>query len=150
MKRYMVLFLLLCGFVFLQAQTSAFQPANLFNSSSWQGSLLNPSKLHMSNSASFSTTMSNNQSFYQSVYTNHLSYQFNQKLSMNVNLNFVNYGTASMKHKMNFQGNGDNQNKILPEFSMLYQPSKNFTIRFDYQQRSLYSYQQNEDYFWRP
>jgi hypothetical protein len=150
MKRYMVLFLLVFSFVILQAQTSAFQPANLFNSSSWQGSLLNPSKLHMSNSASFSTTMFNHQSFYQSVYTNHLSYQFSPKLTMNLNLNFVNYGSASWKNKMNFQGNGDNQNKILPEFSMMYQPSKNFTIRFDYQQRSLYPYSQNDDDFWRP
>jgi hypothetical protein len=150
MKRYMVLFLLLSGFVFLQAQVSAFQPSNLFNASSWQGSLLNPSKLHMSNSASFSTMMYNKQSFYQSVYTNHLSYQFNSKLSMNLNLNFVNYGSASWKNKMNFKGNGDNQNRIIPEFSMQYNPSKNFTIRFDYRQQSLYSYSQNEDYFWRP
>jgi len=94
--------------------------------------------------------MSNGQSFYQSVYTNHLQYQFNPKLSMNMNLNFVNFGSATMKNKLSFDGNGDNQSKVLPEFSLMYQPSKNFTIRFDYQQRSLYSYNSYDDYFdWR-
>jgi len=140
----------MCGFVFLQAQTSAFQPSNPFSVSGWQGSLLNPSKLHMSNSASFSTMMSNGQSFYQSVYTNHLQYKFNSKLSMNMNLNFVNYGSATMKNKVSFAGNGDNQSKVLPEFSLMYQPSKNFTIRFDYQQGSLYQRSFDDNYYmWR-
>ncbi len=150
MKRFMILIILIYVFSVLQAQTSAFQPSNPFGSSNWQGSLLNPSKLHISNSASFSTMMSNNHSFYQSVYTNHMQYQFNPKLSMNVNLNFVNNGTGSWKKNMNYKGNGDNQNKIIPEFSLMYQPSKSFTVRFEYQQRSVYDYGQYDDNFWRP
>jgi len=150
MKRITVLLILICSIIVLQAQTTPFQPTNLFGSSTWQSSLLNPSKLHMSHSASFSTSMFNQQSIYQSVYTNHLQYQFSPKLSMNLNLNFVNYGSASWKKNMNLSGNGDNQNKIVPEFSLLYQPSKTFSIRFEYQQQSLYPHGQYDDYIWRP
>jgi len=96
-------------------------------------SLLNPDKLHVSHSASFSAgSCSNGQGFYQSVYSNHMLYQFNSKLDLAVNLNFVNGGTTTMKGGLDIEGNGDNNTRVLPDIGLQWRPSENTTLRIEY------------------
>jgi len=130
---FVVILLFVTVALFAEGFTPTYTPPNPFSAIN-SGSLLNPYKLKMSNSASFmATASSNSHSFYQSMYTNHIQYDFSPALKMNVDLNVVNYGTASWNNKFNVKSNGDNQTKLLPDFSMEYKPNDNFIIRFDYQ-----------------
>ncbi len=89
----------------------------------------------MSNSASFTGGYStNNQSYYQSVYTNHLNYRFNSKLDLKLDLNFVNFGTATYKSGIEFAGNDDNQSKVLPNLQLNWKPSETTSITIQFQQ----------------
>jgi hypothetical protein len=58
-----------------------------------------------------------------------MKYQFSPKLELDLDLNFVNFGSMNTGSK--FSVNDDNRNKILPEFSLRYKPSDsvNFEIR---------------------
>jgi hypothetical protein len=140
MKKVLFVVLVLAAMTCLQAQNFAFQPSRLLGSNLWQNNVINPARLHMSHSMSFATVMGNNTSAYRSMYTNHLSYDFSSKLIMHVDLNFVNYGTASWKSNFNVKGNGDNQNRIVPEFSLEYKPSDKFQIHFEYKQAGYGQY----------
>ncbi|HPR16717.1 MAG TPA: hypothetical protein PLD62_00560 [Candidatus Cloacimonadota bacterium] len=98
-------------------------------------SFLNKNNLSMSNSASFTGGYStNNQSYYQSVYTNHLNYRFNSKLDLKLDLNFVNFGTATYKSGIEFAGNDDNQSKVLPNLQLNWKPSETTSITIQFQQ----------------
>ena len=98
-------------------------------------SFLNKNNLSMSNSASFTGGYSsNNQSYYQSVYTNHLNYRFNSKLYLKLDLNFVNFGTATYKSGIEFAGNDDNQSKVLPNLQLNWKPSETTSITIQFQQ----------------
>jgi hypothetical protein len=70
--------------------------------------------------------------YYLSRYTNHIQYQFNPKLELNVDLNFINFGSANTNKSIEF--NEDNQSKVIPEFSLKYRPSDNFHVEFRYEQ----------------
>ena len=86
--------------------------------------------LKMSQSKGFeSGSKSGGSGYYQSRYTNHMKYQFSPKLELDLDLNFVNFGSMNTGSK--FSVNDDNRNKILPEFSLRYKPSDyvNFEIR---------------------
>ncbi|MDY6914828.1 MAG: hypothetical protein SVM86_00740, partial [Candidatus Cloacimonadota bacterium] len=99
MKNNLVLILLLTPIILL-AQTSVekYEPSFQMPSLSGSGFVLNPSKLQMNHSVFFlGGVSSNNQGYYESTYTNHLQYKFNSKLKLNVDLNFVNFGTASFQ-----------------------------------------------------
>jgi hypothetical protein len=107
------------------------------NSSSF--SLLNPNKMTMNHSMSFSSGMaSTGQGYYNSTYTNHIGYQFNPKLKMKLDLNFVNQGSMMHRQGINFQGNGDNNSQVLPDLQLQYNPSDNTTIRFEVRTSSPY------------
>ncbi len=108
---------------------SAFKP-ELFTPS-----FLNPDNLSINHSMRFMGGISsNNQSYYESVYTNHLTYRLNPKLNLKLDLNFVNYGTASYKSGIEFEGNNDNESKVLPNFQLNWQPSENTSITIEYKQ----------------
>lgn len=104
-------------------------------------SLLMPNKLSMSHSMGFEAgTASGGNGYYLSRYTNHISYKFNPKLALDLDLNFVNFGSASTKSGISF--NQDNKSKILPEFSLSYKPSDSVSFELHYKQSpySLYQY----------
>ena len=102
--------------------------------------LFNPNKLTMNHSFSFmSGFSSNNQGFYQSVYTNHLNYQFNSKLDFKLDLNFVNYGSTTFQNDFKIEGNNDNTSKVLPSFQLNYKPSENTKITFEFRQFGDYN-----------
>ncbi|HQB98081.1 MAG TPA: hypothetical protein PKZ46_04035, partial [Candidatus Cloacimonadota bacterium] len=83
--------------------------------------------LKMSHSMGFEAgTSSMGSGYYLSRYTNHMKYQFNPKLELDVDLNFVNFG--SLNTNTGFALNDDNNSKILPEFSLRYKPSDSMSF----------------------
>ena len=127
MKKYIIIFALVL------ISVSGF--AESFNPNLMMPSLINMNKIKMHHSMSFmSGVSSNNQGFYQSQYTNHIKYQFSPKLSMNLDLNFVNVGTATFNKGFDIEGNNDNNTMVLPEFSLNYQPTENTFITIEYRQ----------------
>jgi len=92
--------------------------------------------LQMSHSMGFEAgTSSMGSGYYLSRYTNHMKYQFNQKLELDLDLNFVNFGT--MNTSSSFSINDDNNNKILPEFSLRYKPSDSMSFEVKMSQGML-------------
>jgi hypothetical protein len=119
-----------------------------FRSSAPSFSLLNPNKMTMHHTMSFASGMvSTGQGFYASTYTNHIQYDFNPKLKMNIDLNFVNGGTMVHQKGLNFDSNDDNNTKVLPDLRLQYNPTENSVIRFEFRTSSPYSYY--TDYPWQ-
>jgi len=84
-------------------------------------------KLSMSHSMGFEAgSSSRGDGYYLSRYTNHLSYAFSPKLELDLDLNFVNFG--SLNTSQSFSLNDDNDSKVLPEFSLRYRPSDSMTF----------------------
>jgi len=99
---------LLCMLALLNAEI-------ILNSNFNNSSILTPSKLSMHHSVSFMSGYSTSQNgFYQSLYTNHLDYNFSEKLKLKLDLNFVNYG--QFQNNLSFSEN-NSQTKILPNLS---------------------------------
>ncbi len=137
MKKIIFIILISAIAIMLNAEilSNAFKPTMLMPS------FLNSNNLSINHSVSFfSGISSNKQSYYQSVYTNHLKYQLNSKLDLNIDLNFVNFGTATYKSGIEFEGNNDNTSKILPDFQLNYRPSKNMSIIIEYKQYGSNNY----------
>ncbi|HQQ67932.1 MAG TPA: hypothetical protein PLX77_03790 [Candidatus Cloacimonadota bacterium] len=81
--------------------------------------------LKMSHSMGFEAgTSSSGDGYYLSRYTNTLSYKLSPKMDLDVDLNFVNFGSTSK----GFSLNDDNSTKLLPEFSLRYQPKENMSF----------------------
>jgi hypothetical protein len=95
-----------------------------FNPYSLKSSLPN---LSMSHSMGFQAgTSSSGSGYYLSRYTNHLSYKLSPKMDLDVDLNFVNFGSVNTGSSISF--NDDNDTKVLPEFSLRYQPKENMSF----------------------
>ncbi len=106
---------------------------------------LNPDNLQMNHTMSFMSGFSSGgDGFYRSTYTNHLHYTFHPKLDLQVDLNFVNYGTANWDNSFSIQGNKDNASAVIPEFSLNYRPSDNTSIRIEFRQHTP----ENRSYNW--
>jgi hypothetical protein len=132
----LILLVLVTGMCYIVA---AEQPEQLMHPSMITPSLIDFSRLSMSHTVSFTTGISSNkQTYYQSLYTNHLQYTFSPKLKLNVDLNFTNFGTATYKRGLEFEGNKDNMSDVFPEFSLLYQPSENTSIVIEYRRINPY------------
>jgi hypothetical protein len=132
MKKLLIVLLLLISLQLLFSQEGIFtRPA--FNQDLFSNSLLNPYKLKMTHSMGFMAgASSNGLGFYESRYTNHINYEFNPKLSLALDLNFVNYGTTSTSKNFSIESNNDNKTQILPEFSLTYKPTDSISINFGY------------------
>lgn len=77
--------------------------------------------LKMSHSMGFEAgTSSSGDGYYLSRYTNTLSYKLSPKMDLDVDLNFVNFGSTSK----GFSLNDDNSTKLLPEFSCVISPRR--------------------------
>ncbi len=136
MKRVLILILLLLLIQLINAQ----HPERFINPSLMTPSLIDFSKLSINHTVSFSSGFSSdNKNYYQSMYTNHLQYTFSPKLKLSVDLNFTNFGTATYKGGLKFDGNRDNSSQVFPEFSLQYQPSENTSIIFEYRRINPYS-----------
>lgn len=134
MKRIVTLLALLIMVISVSAEISE----KFLNPAVFSPSLFDLNKITMNHTISFSGGISsNNQSIYQSLYTNHINYQISPKLNFKLDLNFVNYGSATYNRDLEFSGNGDNQSVILPEFSLSYRPSENMNIVIEYRNVSL-------------
>ena len=97
-------------------------------SSNGGNSLLNLEKLSMSHSMGFEAgTSSTGYGYYLSRYTNHLKYNFNPKLELDLDLNFVNVGGFNTSSKFEF--NNDNSSRVIPEYSLSYKPRDNVQIQ---------------------
>ena len=130
MKRIMLIALLILAFN-LNAEiiNSAFTPELL------TPSMINMNNLTINHSISFSSSISSNsQSAYESVYTNHLNYKFSSKLNLKVDLNFINYGSATYQGGIEFDGNNNNTSRILPNFQLNYNPSENVKFIIEFRQ----------------
>jgi len=127
--------LMLVGALSAQYQSKLFAP-DYFIPNRLQNSVLNLNNLDMHHSISFTSGFSSgsDQTYYQSTYTNHISYKFNEKWNLKVNLNFVNYGSATYQQGVEFDGNNDNQSKVLPEFQLQFKPSENSSLTIEFRQ----------------
>lgn len=129
MKRIMIFAFLIIG-ISLFAQSESFN--DFFNHSNL--SFLRSDKLSMHHSMSFSSSIgADKKAYYQSVYTNHLNYRLSSKLNLKLNMNFVNYGTASFQNSISsIKADNSKSVKVIPEFILDYSPSDNFHITFEY------------------
>ena len=130
MKKIMLIALLILAFS-LNAEiiNSAFTPELL------TPSMINMNNLTINHSILFSSSISSNsQSAYESIYTNHLNYKFSSKLNLKVDLNFINYGSATYQGGIEFDGNNDNTSRILPNFQLNYNPSENVKFIIEFKQ----------------
>lgn len=98
-----------------------------------QNSLMNIDKMAMSHSMGFEAgTSSGGDGYYLSRYTNHIKYKFNPKLELDLDLNFVNFGSMNTRNKLSF--NEDNANKLIPEFALRYRPTDSIKIEIQMSQ----------------
>lgn len=143
MKRIVLLLIIITTVTIGSAQLKIGSPGASFMPTNWTPnawdwnpnnySLLNPNNYSMNHSMSFSTAYrTGGASLYQSRYTNHISYQVNEKMDINVDLHVTNFGTANVSKGFNIKSNEDNATNIVPDFSINYRPTENTTINFIY------------------
>jgi len=138
MKRLLLLAITLTAMLPLLAQID--MPKPLFSPDATVGpGLFSLNKIHMAHSLGFEAgSSSTGNGYYLSRYTNHINYKFNPKLELDLDLNFINFGTTAS----GFSFNQDNKSRILPEFSLRYKPSDSFQINVEYRQGpSFWDYQ---------
>jgi hypothetical protein len=127
MRKYIVTLIASLFLLPLLAQVDLPRPnLNPFNNGT--SSILSLDRLSVSHSMGFEAgTSSVGDGYYLSRYTNHMKYTFNPKLELDLDLNFVNFG--SMNTASRFEFNDDNANRIIPEFSLRYKPSDSISIQ---------------------
>lgn len=142
MKRFILIAIALIALYPLMAQIDISKPMFSPNATVSSG-LFSLNKIHMAHSIGFEAgSSSTGTGYYLSRYTNHLSYAFNPKLELDLDLNFVNFGTTTS----GFSFNKDNKSRIIPEFSLRYKPSDSFQINVEYRQGPSFGYYQRPWY----
>jgi len=138
--RALLLLLVLCVIgIPMYADYDFYQPTFDLGSGIRLGSLINPEKVKMNQSMSFSSgASSTGNGFYQSAYTNQLQFDLRDNLKLNVDMSFVNLGTMTHQNDLKFSGNDDNRNVLIPGVSMQYKPTDNTTIYIEYKQSTGY------------
>jgi len=138
MKKLMLV-LTICTMAVLLSSQSVFTLPNPYAQSGLSSTLFNPYKLKMTHTMGFTAGgSSNGQGFYESRYTNHIKYEFSPKLELGVDLNFLNFGSASYNKNFEFSSNNDNKSKVLPEFSLKWKPSDAFSMQIEYRSYDPY------------
>ena len=89
-------------------------------------SLLDPSRLKMSQSYTFSFFSSGKQSRTFGLYTNTLEYRISQPLLVRVGLAYLHQPLSVFN-----RGSQSLNGVLLPNFQLFYQPSKSFQLRID-------------------
>lgn len=137
MKRILLVLFLCLILQYVNAEMSN----KFLNPDLYQPSIFNLNNITMNHSVSFQSGInSNNEGYYLSMYTNHISYQIHPKLSLKVDLHFVNFGTATYNKNFDIEGNNDNQSTILPEIQLDYRPNDNFNIHIEFGNRLYNNY----------
>jgi len=127
--------IVLLSILFLAFSLNAQIIDNAFTPDLLMPSMLNMNNLQMNHSMTFGSSFSSSgQSSYESVYTNHLSYKFSSKLNLNIDFNFVNFGSATHQGGIEFDSNNDNTSKILPNYQLNYNPSENVKFIIEFKQ----------------
>ncbi|MCJ7497199.1 MAG: hypothetical protein MUO78_03570, partial [candidate division Zixibacteria bacterium] len=89
--------------------------------------LLDPSRMKLYQSYSFSYFSSGKQSGTFGLYTNTLEYKISEPLLVRVGLGYLHQPLSMLN-----RGSQDLKGVILPNFQLFYQPSKNFSLRINY------------------
>lgn len=135
MKRTMLLLCLFWGLSLFGNGADYFRP-NLSLIPS-----INPNKLSIGHSLSFSSGISSNySSMYESKYTNHISYEFSPKLSIQIDLSIVNYGFTNFNSDFSIESNGSNDTKLVPEFRLDWKPTENSSVTIEFKRYNGYSH----------
>jgi len=139
MRALLILLILSALSMSLFAEYNFYQPSFDLGSGIKLGSLINPDKVKMHQSMSFTSgASSTGDGFYQSAYTNRLQFSLRDNLKLNVDMSFVNLGTMTHQNDLKFSSNDDNRNLLIPGVSMQYKPTDNTTIYFEYKQTTGY------------
>ncbi|MCC6964018.1 MAG: hypothetical protein IT585_12255 [candidate division Zixibacteria bacterium] len=117
-------------------------PANRSNVTSGAGasgfSLFDPSRLHMQHAYTVSVFSGGGRSQTIAAYLNQIDYQFAKPLRLSVGLAFVHQPQSWFGSSASSSLN----NRILPSFRLLWEPSKNFHMSINYESYvpGLYNY----------
>lgn len=93
-------------------------------------SLLDPSRLHMTQSYSLMYSSSKAGSSSLAMYFNSIEYQVSNPLTVRFNIGYLHQPGAILKSG----GTGSRGGQIIPGLSLTYRPSDSFLFRFDYRQ----------------
>jgi hypothetical protein len=104
-------------------------------------SLLDPSRLHMSQSYSFMYSTSKYGSQSLGMYLNSIEYQISDPLKVEVSLGYLHNPGALVGNRNDYLGDG----KLLPGVSISWKPAKNLFFQFNYQQMPGYYYNNRYD-----
>ncbi|MDD2331798.1 MAG: hypothetical protein PHI68_03995 [Candidatus Cloacimonetes bacterium] len=134
------LFLAVCLFGQYNMPRPDMNPFRIENSN-----LFNPNQIKLSHSLGFEAgSSSTGHGYYLSRYTSHLNYKLSPSWDAQLNLNFVNFGSAITNSSIEL--NDDNTSKVLPDFSIRYKPSDSFQFSVHVQQ-GLYSSPSQSSWF---
>ena len=98
-------------------------------------SIFNENNFNMSHSLTFSSGVSSGgDGYYANTYTNHLDFKLHKNLDFKLNLNFVNTGSMNFNRDYDVNWNSDNGSHIVPEFQLEWRPTKNSTLRIQFEQ----------------
>lgn len=93
-------------------------------------SLLDPSRLHMTQSYSLMYSSSKSGSSSLAMYFNSIEYQISNPLTVRFDIGYLHQPGAILKSG----GTGSRIGQIIPGLSLTYRPSDSFLFRFDYRQ----------------
>jgi hypothetical protein len=93
-------------------------------------SLLDPSRLHMTQSYSLMYSSSKAGSSSLAMYFNSIEYQVSNPLTIRFDIGYLHQPGTLLKNS----NTGLQNSRILPGLSLTYKPSDNFLFRFDYHQ----------------
>lgn len=93
-------------------------------------SLIDPSRLHMTQSYSLMYSSSKAGSSSMAMYFNSIEYQVSNPLTVRFDIGYLHQPGAILKNS----GTGARGGQIIPGLSLTYRPSDSFLFRFDYRQ----------------
>jgi hypothetical protein len=140
-KAIVITIIMIVAVVAVQAQQAGNFPLTTNEPTRSSFSLLDPSKLHMSQSYSFMYSSSKYGSQSLGMYLNSIEYQISDPLKVEVNLAYLHNPGALVGSRNDYLGDG----KLLPGVSISWKPAKNFFLQFNYQQVPGYGYYNRYD-----
>ena len=134
--KIIILFLLISSLAFGQFKKDTEKPVSVLGGitnnapSSFLLGFINPQNFHMNHTFSMSYSAFGNNGVALGVYTNNMSYQISDDLSVQADISFVNspYSSLGEEHAKSLNG------IYLSRAQVNYQPSDNFRILLEYNQ----------------